>query len=88
MAGVWKDALQWPVERSQVLTTPSESLEIAMPSLACRVMDFIGAEVGGVDLGLLATRFVDGAPICQNLIDWSSDAEMREEEENVREMMS
>ena len=86
MAGVWKDALQWPVERSQVLTTPSESLEIAMPSFACRVMDLIGDKVGGVDSGSLATGSVDKAPICQNLTDLSPDAEMREEEEeNVRE---
>jgi hypothetical protein len=51
-------------------------------------MDMIGAEAGGVDFGSLATGSVDEAPICQNLTDWSWDAEMREEEEeNVREVM-
>ena len=70
---------------SQVLTTPSESLEIAMPSFVCRVIDLIGAKV---DFELHATGSIEKVPICQNLTDWSLDAEMRdEEEENVREVM-
>ena len=68
LAGVWKDALQRPVEMSQVLTTLSESLEIAMPSCACRVMDIIGAEARDVDFGLATMGSVGEALICQNLI--------------------
>jgi hypothetical protein len=59
-----------------------------MPSFACRVMDLIGAEAGGVDFGSPVTMSVDEAPICQNLTDRFIDVEMREEEEeNVRERM-
>ena len=49
--GVWRDALQMPVTMSQILTTPSESLEIVTPSCACRVIDLIGAEVGDMAFG-------------------------------------
>jgi hypothetical protein len=63
---------------SQVFTTPAESLEIAIPSLACRLTDSIEAEVDGVVFDQL-TGSVDEPPICQNLTDLSSDAEMREE---------
>jgi len=71
---------------SHLLTTPAESLEIATASLACTLTDSIDAEVSGVDSELVATGSADVAPICQNLTDLSSDAEMREEE-NVRELM-
>jgi hypothetical protein len=54
---------------------------MAMPSFACRVMDLIGAKVGGVDFGSLATRSDDGTPICQNLTNPVIHAEIREEEE-------
>jgi len=41
-----------------------------------------------MDFGSASTGSVDEPPICQNLIDPSSDAEMREEgEENVRDLM-
>jgi len=43
-AEVWKDALQWPVKISQVLTTPPISLEIAMPSMVCRLISVIGVK--------------------------------------------
>ena len=69
LAGVWKDALQRPVEISQVLTTPFESLEIARPSFACRVTDIIGAEARDVDFELVTTGLVGKALICQNLIE-------------------
>ena len=64
---------------SQVLTTPSESLVIVTPSLAYRVMDLIIVE--DIDLEPVPIVSVNGMPIYQNLIDWSSDAVMREEEE-------
>ena len=87
MAGVWNGALQRPVERSQVFTTPSESVEMAIPSLAWRVMDLIG-EVWDVDFGSVASRDVDEVPICQNFTDLSADAEMRVVgEENTREVI-
>jgi len=54
---------------SQVLITPSESLEIAMPFSACRLTDWIEPEVGGVDTGSLATGSTNRALVCQNLID-------------------
>jgi hypothetical protein len=85
-AGVWKDALQRPVEMSQTLTTPSESLEITIPSFGCRLMDLIGAEADGMDSESVPTGPVDKVPICQNLIDRSLDNEIREEE-NAREEM-
>ena len=89
LVGDWKDPLQSPVEVSQVFIVPSESLEIVIPSFACRMIDVIGAEVRGVDFGSVVTGSADRAPICQNLIDWSLEVEMRvEEEENAREVIS
>jgi hypothetical protein len=73
---------------SHILTTPSESLEVAMPFSTCRLMDRIGTEVGGVEFESLANGFVNGVLICQNLADRFWDAEMREEEENAREVIS
>ena len=88
LAEVWKDAVQRPVEISQVFTIPPKSLVIVIPSFACRVMDVIGNEVVDVDFGLVATRSVDRAPICQNLTDLSTDAEIRVDgEENTSEVM-
>ena len=74
---------------SQILIIPSESLIIVMPSFACRVLDWIGAEViGGVDFELVTAGSINEALICQNLTDPSQDAEMRENgEENVREII-
>jgi hypothetical protein len=50
VAGVFgrglEGSLQRPVEMSQIFTTPSESLEMIIPSFACRVMDLIGEEEG------------------------------------------
>ena len=87
MAGVWNNALQRPVERSQILTTPSESVEMAIPSLAWRVMDLIG-EVEGIEFGSATSGDVDEVPICQNFTDLSWPAEIREVgEENVREVI-
>ena len=87
LTGVWKDALQMPVEISQVLTIPSESLVIVIPSFACRVIDLISVELSDVDSGSVLTGS-DGTSICQNLTDLSADAEMREEEEeNAREVI-
>ena len=74
---------------SHVFTTPSESLEIAIPSTVCRLMDLIGTEVDDAGFGLLATGSVDKGLICQNLADLSSDVEMSKEgEENAREVMA
>ena len=74
---------------SQVLTTPSPSHEIAMPSFVCRVMDLIGAKTRDVDWRSVIAGSDDEVPICQNLIELSSDDEIREEwEENAREVMS
>ena len=59
---------------------------IVIPSSACRVMDLIGAEVRGADFGSIMAGSIDGAPICQNLTDLSTDAEIRVVgEENARE---
>ena len=58
----------------------------AMPSLVCKLMDMIGAEVGEVGSGLVATWSANEAPICQNLTDPSKNTEMREEEENAEAM--
>jgi hypothetical protein len=84
--GTWKVALQRPVEISQVFTAPFASLEIAIPALACRLTERIEGNVGEVGTGSVAAGSVDKVPICQNLIELSMDAEMREEgEENTRE---
>ena len=86
---VWKVALQWPVEISQVFTTPSASLEIATPALVCRLTDLIEGGLGGVDSGSVAAVSADRLLICQNLIEKSLDAEIREEgEENIREVIA
>jgi len=77
-----------PDEISHVLTTPSESLVMAMPYFACKVTDLIEAEGKGAGSILVMIGSIDEVPICQNLIDPSSDAEIREEgEENIREVM-
>ena len=71
---------------SQILTTPSESLVIVMPSFACRAMLWIGAEATDIDFGSITVKSVNGVSIFQTLTDLSVDAVMREEgEENVRE---
>ena len=73
---------------SQVLTTPSESSEKARLSFACRLTDLIGARVRGVGSELGTIGSAGEVPICQNLIDLSLDAEMREREEGkIREVM-
>ena len=76
--GVWKDALQRPVEMSRILSVPAESLEITIPSSACRLTDLVEVEESDVDFGS-----VDEVLICQNLTDRSLDAEMREEGEEI-----
>ena len=86
LTGVWKDALQRSVKISQVLTTPAESLEIAIPSFACRVTDMTGAEVSGGDSKSFTAGPVSEA-ICQNLIHSSLDDEIRDEE-NTRDRIS
>ena len=78
--------MQRPVRISQVFTTLAESLEMAIPSVACRLTDLIGTGVSGVDSGSGTVRSADKALVCQNLIDLSEDDEIREEE-NVREVM-
>jgi len=85
LAGVWWDALQRLVKISQILTTPSESPVIVMPSFACSVMDWIGAEVVDVNFESVTVGSVNGASICQTLTDLSKDVVMREEgEENTK----
>ena len=69
---------------SQVFTTPAESLEITIPSVACRLTDLIGTGVGGVGSKSVIAKSADKALVCQNLTDLSWDDEIREEE-NVRE---
>jgi len=76
LAGVWKDALWQPVKMSQVFTTPDESLEIATPSLTCRLTDSIEDGVGGVDIVQVMPWSAGGVPVSQNLTVWSLDAEM------------
>ena len=83
MAGIWNDVLQRPVKISQLFTTPFESVEMAMPSFACRLIDLIGAEAGGMEIRLVVAGSVDEEPICQNLTDLSLDAETREEENEM-----
>ena len=57
--------MQRPVERSQVLTTPSLSLEMAIPALVCRLTDWIEGNVIRVDLGLVMTWSVDETGIAR-----------------------
>ena len=87
IAGVEKDALQRPVERSQVLTTPASSTKIATLSFACKLMVMGGDEVFDGFL-LVATGSVGMGPICQNLIDLSMDDEMREDENDTQVILS
>ena len=48
-AGIAKDFFKSPVEVSHILATPAELRVIAMPSLACRLMDSIGSEASCLD---------------------------------------
>ena len=73
MAEVWKDVLQRPVEVSQILTTPSKSHVVVVPSFVCRVMELISAEVRDMDPKTIIAGSVDGVLICQNLTDLSSN---------------
>ena len=50
-AGVQEDVLQRLVETSQVFTTLSAQLEIAIPFLACKLIDGTKGKVIGVDPG-------------------------------------
>ena len=86
LAGVLKEVLQRPVETSHTLTIPAESLEIAIPSLACILIDSIDAELVGMGVGSIATWSTNKVSISQNLTVLSSDAEIREEE-NMRELI-
>ena len=79
--------MQRPVGISQIFTSPAESLEVAVPSVACRLTDQIGTGVSGVDSESGTARSDDKVLVCQNLIDLSPDDEIREEE-NMREVMS
>ena len=80
--------MQTPVEISQVFTTPAESLEMTMLSLACRLMDSIMTEWNEVVCSFYVTLSVDKAPSSQNLADLSSDIETRQEgEENIRDVI-
>ena len=72
---------------SQVLTTPAESLKIAMPSFTCRPTDWIEARASDTGTGTIVTRPIDEVTNCQNLINPSQDDEIREEK-NAREVMS
>ena len=73
LAGVWKDVLQRPVEVSQILTTPSKSYVVVVPSFVCRVMELISAAVRDMDPKTIIAGSVDGVLICQNLTDLSSN---------------
>ena len=66
---VWNIDLQRPVERSQVLTVPAESVKVATLSFACTVMDMIDAEVDSVDSESVVTEFIGEVQTGQNLID-------------------
>ena len=76
--------MQKPVKRCQSPTTPSKLIVMTVCSSACRMMDVIPVEASAVDLVFIATWLGEEPPTCQNLIDLSLDAEIREEE-NVRE---
>ena len=82
MAGLWKDVLQRPVNRSQIFTTPVKLLVIAILSFTCRLMDTIGVEASVTDFGLDSA---DKPLIFQNATDQPPpEADVREEgEENV-----
>ena len=76
--------MQMPVERSQALITPSESDVKATPSFDCRVTDLIDAEGRDAGFRSIVAGSVDWAPICQNLTELSSDADIRVVEEGNR----
>ena len=60
-----------------------------MEFFVCKVMDLIGAKTREVDCRLVVAWSIDEVPICQNLIESSSDDETRQEgEENARQEMS
>ena len=69
VAGVWKDVLQRPVEISQLLTTPAESHERAIPSFVCSLTDVIGAEASNVGSEPVAAGSISEVPNCQSLTD-------------------
>ena len=72
---------------SQLLTTPAESYERAMPSFVCSLTDLIGPEVSDAGSEPVAAESIDKEPNCQSLIDPSQDDEIREEE-NVMDLTS
>ena len=71
--------------RSQLLTTPAESAERAIPSSICSLTYTIGAEASGPGSEPVAAESIDEEPNCQSLTDPSKDDEMREEE-NVMDL--
>ena len=71
---------------SQLLSTPAESEERAMPMFVCSLTDLIGAELSGVCPDPVAAESIDEIPNCQSLTDPSPDDEIREEE-NVMDLM-
>ena len=79
---VWNDNLQRPVERSQALTIPAESVKIVIPSFACKVTDMGKAELCCVDSESVIILFAKKVLIGQNLID-PSEHEKRWEEESA-----
>ena len=77
VARVEKDALQRPVERPQVLTTPASSTEIAILSFVCKLIVMDGGEVDDGSFLSDTSSPVGEAPICQNLIDSSDEMKQR-----------
>ena len=59
-----------------------------MLSLVCRLTDSILATVSEVSCELIVTRSGNKDQIFQNLTNLSLDAEMREGEENIRDLIS
>ena len=72
---------------SQLLTTPAESYERAMPSFVCSLTCSIGAEVSDAGSEPVAAESIDEESNCQSLTDLSQDNEIREEE-NVMDLTS
>lgn len=73
---------------SQLLTTPAESPERAIPSFVCSLTSLIGAEVSDVGSEPVAAGSIDEVPDSQSLTDPSQDDEMREEENVIDRTVS
>lgn len=76
---VWGKTLEKPVDKSQSLTNPAESVDKAKPSSPRKVTCVMrGGTTDAMDLVIVAFGFGESPPTCQNLTFPSLCAEIRD----------